>query len=326
MKDKLTKLYECDECKYVTFRRSNMITHKESKKHQNKIKKTATLSKYVCKLCNYQTNIISHYKRHLKCAKHIEKEKKENKTKDDLSDVSMVESEYDSFEEDCEEDNITDEEDKITNKEIKEGFCMMQEMFCELIKSNQQLATIVQNGNINSTNNINNNSNNTNNFNLQFFLNETCKDAINMTEFIESIEVSIADLKKLGNKGYVEGISSLMINKLNELDVTKRPIHSTDVKRNSIYIKDDDVWEKDEKDRLMSILWDVARKETQALEAKYKLEFPKCETDRNSREHEEYWRIFYNAMGGKGGNIDDLQKNVIRRIVQNVAIDKTIIY
>ena len=311
-------VYRCKICNYNTTRRGNMKTHKSSKKHLKNVEKIGTTLKYECKLCNYKTDCLAHYNQHLETRKHKNIEK-ENKTKHDLSDGSMVESEYDSFEEDC-------EEDKISNKEIKEEFCMMREMFCELIKSNQQLATIVQNGNINSTNNSHNNSHNTNNFNLQFFLNETCKDAINMTDFIESIEVSIADLKKLGNKGYVEGISSLMINKLNELDVTKRPIHSTDVKRNSIYIKDDDVWEKDEKDRLMSILWDVARKETQALEAKYKLEFPKCETDRNSREHEEYWRIFYNAMGGKGGNIDDLQKKVIRRIVQHVAIDKTINY
>jgi len=319
-------VYRCKICNYNTTRRGNMKTHKSSKKHLKNVEKIGTTLKYECKLCNYKTDCLAHYNQHLETRKHKNIEK-ENKTKDGLSDGSMVESEYDSFEEDCEEDNITDEEDKITNKEIKEGFCMMQEMFCELIKSNQQLATIVQNGTNHITNiSNNNNNNNTNNFNLQFFLNETCKDAINMTDFIESLDVSIADLKKLGNKGYVEGISSLMINKLNELDVTKRPIHSTDVKRNSIYIKDDDEWEKDEKEKLMSILWDVARKETQALEAKYKLEFPKCETDRNSREHEEYWRIFYNAMGGKGGNIDDLQKKVIRRIVQHVAIDKTINY
>ena len=131
------------------------------------------------------------------------------------------------------------------------------------------------------------------------------------------------NLKKLGNKGYVEGISNLMINKLKELDITKRPIHCTDVKRNSIYIKDDNVWEKDETEKLMSILWDVARLETRALESKYKKEYPKCETDRDSREHEEYWRIFYNAMGGKGGDIKDLQKKVIKKIAQHVAIDKT---
>ena len=298
-------VYKCKICNYITTRRCNMKTHKSSKKHLKNVEKSGTISKYECKLCNYKTDCLAHYNQHLESRKHknIKKE-----TKEDCGSKSEEEKEV----------------NEITTKEIKEGFCMMQGMFCELIKSNQQLATIIQNGTNHVTNN-NNNNNNTNNFNLNFFLNETCKDAINMKDFIESIEVSIADLKKLGNKGYVEGISSLMIDKLNELDITQRPIHSTDVKRNSIYIKDDDEWEKDEKEKLMSTLWDVARKETQALEKKYKAEYPKCETDRNSREHEEYWRIFYNAMGGKG-NMDDLQKKVIRRIVQNVAIDKTIIY
>ena len=317
-------VYRCKICNYNTTRRGNMKTHKSSKKHLKNAEKIGTTLKYECKLCNYKTDCLAHYNQHLETRKHknIEKE-----TKEDCGSKSEEEK----------EENIT-----INIKDLKKIILEIsksqkeenininannnQDFMREIMNCNKQLLDIIKNGNINSTNNINNNSNNTNNFNLQFFLNETCKDAINMTDFIESIEVSIADLKKLGNKGYVEGISSLMINKLNELDVTKRPIHSTDVKRNSIYIKDDDVWEKDEKDRLMSILWDVARKETQALEAKYKLEFPKCETDRNSREHEEYWRIFYNAMGGKGGNIDDLQKKVIRRIVQHVAIDKTINY
>ena len=304
-------VYRCKICNYNTTRRGNLKTHKSSKKHLKNVEKIGTTLKYECKLCNYKTDCLAHYNQHLETRKHKNIEK-ENKTKDDCGSKSEEEK----------EENIT-----INIKDLKEiintNANNNQEFMREIMNCNKQLLNIVQNGNINSTSNSHNNSHNTNNFNLQFFLNETCKDAINMTDFIESLDVSIADLKKLGNKGYVEGISSLMINKLNELDVTKRPIHSTDVKRNSIYIKDDDEWEKDEKDRLMSILWDVARKETQALEAKYKLEFPKCETDRNSREHEEYWRIFYNAMGGKGGNIDDLQKKVIRRIVQHVAIDKT---
>jgi hypothetical protein len=110
-----------------------------------------------------------------------------------------------------------EKEEKLTvEHEIKEGFHMMQGMFYELVKSNQHLANVIQNGtNNNSTNNIN--SHNTNTFNLNFFLNETCKDAINLKDFIESIEVSISDLKKLGNKGYVEGISNLMISRLNDL-------------------------------------------------------------------------------------------------------------
>jgi len=249
--------------------------------------------RFQCKICNYKSNRKDNFDRHMKSEKHTK--------------------------------NVSNQQNNYTPvQNSEEGIKITEEMFCELIKSNQQLATIVQNG-TNHITNINNN-NNTNNFNLNFFLNETCKDAINMKDFIASIEVSIMDLKKLGNKGYVEGISSLMIDKLNELDVTKRPIHSTDVKRNSIYIKDDDVWDKDEKEKLMSTLWDVARLETRALENKYKAEYPKCETDRDSREHEEYWRIFYNAMGGKGGDIEDLQRKVVKKIVQNVTIDKTKVY
>ena len=238
--------FECIECDYKTHIKCNYVRHINSKKHKV-LNKSIYKCPFCCKTFNNRTTLWRHKN---KC---VEIEDNENEL-----------------------ENKTDVE-----KEIKEGFCMMQGMFCELIKSNQQLATIVQNGTNHVTNNINNinNNNNTNNFNLNFFLNETCKNAINFKDFIESIDVSIMDLKKLGNKGYVEGISNLMINKLNELDITKRPIHCTDVKRNSIYIKDDNEWEKDETEKLMSMLWDVARLETRALESKYKKEYPKCETE-----------------------------------------------
>jgi hypothetical protein len=216
----------------------------------------------------------------------------------------------------------TDSDSEYEPKEKKSGHNITETILCELVKSNQHIANVIQNGaNNNTINNIN--SNNTNNFNLNFFLNDTCKDAMNLKDFIESIEVSISDLKKLGNKGYVEGISDLMISRLNDLEVNKRPIHSTDAKRDIMYVKDEDVWEKDEKDKIKKVLWDVTRKETRALEGKYKAEYPKCVTDRDSKEHEEYWRIFYNAMGGKAGDVDELQKKVIKKIVQSVAIDKT---
>lgn len=97
---------------------------------------------------------------------------------------------------------------------------------------------------------VNNNSNNTNNsfnktFNLQVFLNETCKDALNIGEFIDNIKVSLQDLEGIGNKGYVKGISNIIIKNLSDLDETKRPVHCSDVKRETIYVKDNDAWEKE---------------------------------------------------------------------------------
>lgn len=278
-------LYHCSDCKYKTQKKYNFDCHIKSKKHHQNVVK-----------CNNDENNkylceLCNYstKLYSNFTKHLNTKKHLTK-KSQENETPVI---------------------KITEK-----------MFSEMISCNKQLMEVIQNG----TNHItNNNCHNTNTFNLNFFLNETCKDAINMKDFIESIDVSIMDLKRLGNKGYVEGISSLMIDKLNELNVTKRPIHSTDSKRNSIYIKDDNVWEKDDNEKMKSILWDVTRLETRALEDKYKIEYPKCETDRDSKEHQEYWRIFYNAMGGKG-DIDDLKKKVIKKIAQNVAIDKTKLY
>jgi hypothetical protein len=302
MMDEDTLIHKCEICKYTTKRLGNMNTHKSSKKHKNNVEKSKIEFLYNCELCNYKTDVFSNLKRHLKSVKH-----KSTKTHSNISSEGF-DSEYEQEEKESENEST--------------GFKFTQDMFFEVMNCNKQLLNIVQNGTTtnNMTNNIN--SNNTT-FNLHFFLNETCKDAMNLKDFIESIEVSISDLKKLGNKGYVEGISDLMISRLNDLEVTKRPIHSTDAKRDIMYVKDEDVWEKDEKDKIKKVLWDVTRKETRALEEKYKGEYPKCVTDRDSKEHEEYWRIFYNAMGGKAGDVDDLQKKVIKKIVQSVTIDKT---
>jgi len=341
MTDESLELYSCEICKYVTYRRSNMTTHKASKRHNKNIEKNNSECKYFCKLCNYKSNINSHYKRHLQSVRHRSKEEKELQLNNNSNNITFtIETDYDSYEdekednyeiqyddekEDEKEDNVSiEDENNLTAQEIKQGFHMMQNMFCELIKSNQQLVNVVQNGTAITTNNMLNYNNNKT-FNLQFFLNETCKDAININDFIDSIEVTVSDLRKLGNKGYVEGISSLIIDKLNELDVTKRPIHSSDAKRYTIYIKDDNVWKKDEKNRIKKLLWDIAKLETCALhEGSHKL-FPKFE-ERTSKDHEIYWRIFYNALGGKDGDIDDLQNKVIKKIVKSVVIDKNMVY
>ena len=221
-------MYTCEICKYTTKRKGNMITHKSSKKHKQREEKSNTELKHCCKTCNYKTDSLYNYLRHIEGKKH-----KQNLEKDNNIDI-IINNNSDSEEENKSKAN--------TSVNETQGLKITEEMFCELMHCNKQLMEVIQNGTNHITNNNINNNNNTNNFNLNFFLNETCKDAINFKDFIESIEVSIKDLKKLGNKGYVEGISSLMINKLNELDITKRPIHSTDVKRNSIYIKDEDEW------------------------------------------------------------------------------------
>lgn len=113
----------------------------------------------------------------------------------------------------------------------------------------QQQDTIEQlipsiNGNVNNIN-----SNNTNNFNINIFLNEHCKDAMNITDFIESIQLSIEDMTQIGIEGQTKGMSNILIDKLNSLDVSKRPMHCSDIKKETIYIKDEGEWEKESNDR-----------------------------------------------------------------------------
>jgi hypothetical protein len=126
------------------------------------------------------------------------------------------------------------------NHEFKE---LIVEQNKQLVEQNKKLIELAEKGK--TTNNITNNNNNTNNFNLQFFLNEQCKDALNIGDFVNQIKLQLSDLDMIGRVGYVEGISKIFLRNLKELDVFKRPIHCSDLKRETLYVKDKDAWEKE---------------------------------------------------------------------------------
>ena len=110
---------------------------------------------------------------------------------------------------------------------------------------------VIKNGTVANSHNTNNNNSHNKAFNLQFFLNETCKDAMNITDFVESIKLQLSDLENVAEVGYVEGISNIIVKNLKKLDVTQRPVHCTDKKRETMYVKDEDTWEKDEENKQM---------------------------------------------------------------------------
>ena len=136
-------------------------------------------------------------------------------------------------------------------------------------------------------------------------------------------QITIEDLKYLGKKGYVEGMSDLFIRNLKELDVTKRPLHCSDIKRESIYIKDKNVWNKecDQKSRLTNVATDIIRLHTTALQNDYQKAYPNCLIDTKSKEHEEYGKIAYEAFGGKM-DIDKANQKLFRNIMKFVVINK----
>jgi hypothetical protein len=193
-----------------------------------------------------------------------------------------------------------------------------------LIKENSDLKTMMMKVLENGTHNTNShNTTNSHNkaFNLQFFLNETCKDAMNIMDFVDSIKLQLSDLENVGEVGYVEGISDIIVSNLKKLDVTKRPVHCTDKKRETMYIKDEDKWEKDEQNvKLHKFVRKVAAK-NQRLLPKFKEEHPDC-LQYHSKYSDQYNKIVYESMGGKGDNDYEKEEKIIKRVSKEVTIDK----
>jgi hypothetical protein len=218
------------------------------------------------------------------------------------------------------------EEIKIeTEKDTSENIDLTDKnLILMLIQQNNQLQTqmfeVIKNGT-----HDNNNSNNTNShnktFNLQFFLNETCKDAMNIMDFVDSIKLQLSDLEKVGNIGYVEGISNIIIKNLNSLDENKRPVHCTDSKREVMYVKDEDKWEKenDEKIKLRKAIKHVAHKNSKML-SEFRIKNPDC-LKSTSKVSDKYNKLVMEAMGGKGDNDLEKEDKIIKNIAKEVTID-----
>jgi hypothetical protein len=202
------------------------------------------------------------------------------------------------------------------------------ELITYLMKENQEFKNLIleivkkDTYNQSTTNNTTNNTNSHNKaFNLNFFLNETCKDAMNIMDFVDSIKLQLSDLEKVGELGYVEGISNIIVKNLNELDVTQRPVHCTDKKRETMYIRDEDKWEKDESNsKIKKAIKRVASK-NQRLLPKFKEAHPDCGTY-HSKYSDQYNKIIIESVGGSGDNDAEKEEKIIRNISKNVVVDK----
>ena len=194
-----------------------------------------------------------------------------------------------------------------------------------LMKENQEFKNLILEIVKKDTHNNCNNTTTTNShnkaFNLNFFLNETCKDAMNIMDFVDSIKLQLSDLEKVGELGYVEGISNIIVKNLNELDVTQRPVHCTDKKRETMYIKDEDKWEKDESNsKIKKAIKRVASK-NQRLLPKFKEAHPDCGTY-HSKYSDQYNKIIIESVGGSGDNDAEKEEKIIRNISKNVVVEK----
>jgi len=209
------------------------------------------------------------------------------------------------------------EKNKFNGMDKDELIIMLLKQNAELIKNQQEVSLeIVKNGTTNHSHNTTNSHNKA--FNLQFFLNETCKNAMNITDFVESIKLQLSDFMSMGEVGFVEGISNIIVKNLNSLDETVRPIHCTDQKRETFYVKDEDKWEKEEDDRkkLKKMIRAIAYKNEKLMKT-YKETYPDYNNS-DSRRSDQYSKIMIESMDTK----DENREKIIRNISKSTVISK----
>jgi hypothetical protein len=307
--------YVCVNCEFITSNKFDYSRHIKTTKHilrvsamQHDIKSTACEKKthnHICSVCNAEYKDPSGLWRHKKKCDIIPPKQPDQPLKTSTEDMQL---------------NIILELVK-QNQEFKD---LLIQQSNQMMEQNKTMIEVAKNSNVNH-NTISNSNNNSNNktFNLQFFLNETCKDAMNMKDFIKSLELSLPELEKMGEIGFAEGMSRLFVDRLNSLDITKRPIHCSDVKREIIHIKDDNKWERDNAnlDRLRKIIKQLTHKNILRVDD-WKKANPGC-TEYNSRKNDQYLRINMEAIGPvDDGEVKRDFGKIIRRVAESTTIDK----
>ena len=300
--------------------------------------------KYYCKICDYGTYKKCNYDTHIMSAKHsrvtndynmgqnsAKIQPKPSKKTDIEKFICSCGKEYQRRQglwrhsKNCNQQHITEtinQNDDITDKEL---IIMLIKQNAELIKETAEfknmmlekqniMMDVIKTGTHNTTNTNTNSHNKT--FNLNFYLNETCKEALNINDFVSSIKVSLTDLENTGRQGYIEGISSIILKHLNNLEQYQRPIHCSDVKREVIYIKDNDKWEKEgeEKPLLTKAIKVIANENIKKI-MEWKETNPDC-TNSESKKNNLYLKIVSNSMNGL--DKEEGTKN-ITKIISNVA-------
>ena len=294
------KHFECKTCQYITSNKYDFDKHNNTIKHKNNclaIESTnlainssqkSQENKFICCNCNKEYKDNSGLWIHKKKCNIGEKEIEETSQSNEIYELK--------------------EFMKYLMKENSE----MKNMMMEVIKT----------GTRNTTTNNNHTNSHNKTFNLQFFLNETCKDAMNIMDFVDSVKLQLSDLENVGRLGYVDGISNIIVKNLKALDVEKRPVHCTDSKREILYIKDDDKWEKEDEEnkKIRKVIKKVADKNARLI-PKFKEEHPDC-IKSVSRFSDQYNKIIVESMGGSGDNDLEKEDKIIRNLSKQVIIDK----
>jgi hypothetical protein len=221
-----------------------------------------------------------------------------------------------------ESDESPSENDETPSLENKLVPAITHDLVVELIKQNHEFKTMMME--MMKTTTVVNNTIHNNSFNLNVFLNEKCKDAVNIMDFVNNLQIDFADLENVGHKGYIEGITQIILKHMKEMDVEKRPMHCTDLKREIMYIKDQNTWDKDndDKTKLRNFIGKVANKNLQKL-PEWRDNNP-ASKDPENKQYDLCLDIYRNSLGGYGdAEQQKFDEKIIKNIAKHVFVDKT---
>jgi hypothetical protein len=304
--------YFCQKCNYITSSKKDYNKHIITSKHLNRtflndlsLKNPSNV--FCCKYCNKEYKVRNSLWYHEKKCKNTEE-----KIKNTEENITLTTEE---IEEKSEEDS------PINSTMILELLKQNNEFKELLIEQNKKILELVGSSNVTNNNNITNNTTN-NKFNLNIFLNEKCKDAFNITDFINSIDVGFKDFENFGRLGYVGSINNILIRELKGLDLYKRPIHCSDLKREVIHVKDNNTWVKDEEKKHMKRAIKLIEHKNIKLVPGWLKANPKAD-DISTKKHEEYMKILDNSMGEmKDEDNERNYEKIIRNVAKEILIDK----
>jgi hypothetical protein len=305
---KNANIFRCETCDFVTGNKFNYLKHLDTRKHKTLTKTDTNIAKdatpnFVC-LCGksykHRQSLYAHKKVCLKMDVAIGETALEHSNVNVNSIINNV-------------NNINNE-----NNDFKDLVCKMMtennEIKAMLIKENQELRSQIKELIPKVGNNTITNNNINNKFNIQIFLNEQCKDAINIKDFIESIKISLQQLEQIQNKGLVEGLATAILENIGRLSLYERPIHCTDIKRETLYIKHDDIWEKDEtKQNIKKAIKELSHKPYSTLKEW-------LDNNPNYMDDENKQNYFIQTTRSLGQKCESIDTKVIKKICINTYI------
>jgi len=305
---KVAPIFLCELCDYTTSKKYNYDKHVLTAKHQKcykinilssasneKVAKVAhDIDVLNCNICNKYFKDRSGLWRHNKKCNVICNYKNDNIMNSTMNDKDLIMT-------------LIKENGELKN--------MMMDTQNKMLETQTKMMNVLEKGTHNT-----NSHNKT--FNLQFFLNDTCKDAMNIMDFVNNLQLQLTDLEKMGEIGYVNGISNIIVKNLKDMDVTTRPIHCTDVKREVLYIKDEDKWDKETNDhpKVRNIIKHIAHKNSKLLN-EFKEKYPDYNNS-SSKISDQYNKILIETMGGKGDNDYEKESKIIKNLSKEVILEK----